>query len=189
MLPGLLTSGAQQGFHDFVGDFLGTGPNPITLPTLSSVTSLLQNPSSLVSTLYPGAASATGATTSPLSTIGSLIPKLTHLLSDPAALEAALLHLPNAISQVVAYPYTVLLPTADILNAAVISIPSYDVTLFLDGILQAVNGDPMGLVRAVGQPIASDVALYLYLTSVESAAITNPTEAAGPTSGFNGISG
>jgi hypothetical protein len=44
-------------------------------------------------------------------------------------------------------------------------------------------------MNAVGMPIASDVALYLYLTSVESAAITNPTEVAGPTSGFNGVGG
>jgi hypothetical protein len=189
MLPGLLASGAQQGMHDFVGDFMGTGPNPVTLPTVSSLTSLLNNPSSLTSsltTLY----SPAGAATSPLSTIGSLVTRVMHLASDPAALQSALLHLPNAISQVVAYPYTVLLPTADILNAAVISIPSYDVTLFLDGILQAVNGQPVqGLINAVGQPVASDVALYLYLASVESAAITNPTEAAGPTSGFVGING
>jgi hypothetical protein len=195
MLPGLLASGAQQGMHDFVGDFTGTGPNPVTLPTVSSLTSLLNNPSSLTSSLTSlyspaGAASGTNAATSPLSTIGSLVTRVMHLASDPAALPSALLHLPNAISQVVAYPYTVLLPTADILNAAVISIPSYDVTLFLNGVLQAVNGQPVqGLINAVGQPVASDVALYLYLASVESAAITNPTEAAGPTSGFVGING
>ena len=192
MMPGLLASGAQQGFHDFVGDFTGTGPNPVALPTVSSLTSLLQNPSSLTSsltTLYPSAAaaSATSAATGSLSSITSLFAKLPHLLSDPAALESALLRLPNAISQVVAYPYSVLLPTADVLNAAVISIPSYDVTLFLNGIMQAVNGQPVGLVHAVGQPIASDVALYLYLASLESSAITNPQEAAGPTSGFVGI--
>jgi hypothetical protein len=186
MLPGLLASGAQQGFHDFIGDFMGTGPNPVTLPTVSSLTSLLQNPSSLTSSLTSLYSPA--AATSPISSIASLIPKLTALVSDPAALESALLHLPNAISQVVAYPYTVLLPTADVLNAAVISIPSYDVTLFLDGILQAVNGQPVqGLINAVGQPIASDVALYLYLASLESSAITNPQEAAGPTSGFLGL--
>ncbi|MBW0014702.1 MAG: PE-PPE domain-containing protein [Mycobacterium sp.] len=189
MLPGLLASGAQQGFHDFVGDLMGTGPNPITLPTVSSLTSLLQNPTSLLSTLYPSAA-ATSAATPSISSIGSLLTGLPKLLSDPAAIEAALLHIPTALSQVVAYPYTVLLPTADILNAALISIPNYDITLFLDGISQAVNGQPVaGLMSAFGQPIASDVALYLYLTSVESAAITNPTEAAGPTSGFAGING
>jgi hypothetical protein len=193
MLPGLLAGGAQQGFHDFVGDFTGTGPNPVTLPTVSSVTSLLNNPSSLTSSLTSlyspaGAAGGTTAATSPLSSIASLVTKVTHLASDPAALESALLHLPNAISQVVAFPYTVLLPTADILNAAVISIPSYDVTLFLNGILQAVNGQPvMGLMNAVGMPVAADVGLYLYLVSLESAIITNPTEVAGPTSGFAGI--
>jgi hypothetical protein len=113
---------------------------------------------------------------------------VTKLASDPAALESALLHLPNAISQVVAFPYTVLLPTADILNAAVISIPSYDVSLFLNGITQAVNGQPvMGLVNAVGMPVAADVGLYTYLVSSESAIISNPTEVAGPTSGFSGI--
>jgi hypothetical protein len=193
MMPGLLASGAQQGFHDFVGDFTGTGPNPVTLPTLSSLTSLLNNPSSLTSTLYSsasgaasGTSSATSPTSSPLSIITSLVPKVTGLLSNPAALESALLHLPNAISEVVAYPYTVLLPTADVLNAAVISIPTYDFDLFLDGIMQAVNGQPVGLVHAFAQPIASDVALYLYLASLESAAITNPQEAAGPTSGFVG---
>ena len=61
-----------------------------------------------------------------------------------------------------------------------------DFDLFLDGIMQAVNGQPVGLVHAFAQPIASDVALYLYLASLESAAITNPQEAAGPTSGFVG---
>jgi hypothetical protein len=190
MMPGLLTSGAQQGVQNFVGDFTGTGPNPV-LPTVGSLTSLLHNPSSLISTVYPSASGASGAaspTTNPLSTITSLVTKVTELASNPAALVSALLHVPNALAQVVAYPYTVLLPTADILNAAVVSIPAYDLNLFFDGLLQAVNGQPLpGLMHAVGQPIASDIALYLYLLSVESAAITNPTEAAGPTSGFAGI--
>jgi len=56
--------------------------------------------------------------------------------------------------------YAVLLPTADFATAAVLSVPSYDVNLFLNGILQAVNGDPVGLVNAVGDLIAADVALF-----------------------------
>jgi hypothetical protein len=101
------------------------------------------------------------------------------------ALQSALLHLPNAIAQVVAVPYTAALASIDIANAAVIGIPSYDVTLFLDGIQQAVNGQPlMGLVNAVGQPIASDIALYLWLTSLEATIINSPTEAAGPATGL-----
>jgi hypothetical protein len=183
MMPGLLTSGAQQGFHNFVGDFTGTGPNPVALPTLSSVTSLLQNPSSLISSLTSLYSPA--AATSPLSMIGSLLTKVTTLASNPVALGSALLHLPNAVAQVVAYPYTAAIASLDVANAAVIGIPSYDVNLFLDGILQAVNGQPlMGLVNAVGQPIASDIGLYLWLASIESTIIASPTEAAGPATGL-----
>jgi hypothetical protein len=183
MMPGLLTSGAQQGFHNFVGDFNGTGPNPVTLPTLSSVTSLLQNPSSLTSSLTSLYSPA--AATDPLSMVGSLLTKVTTLASNPVALQSALLHLPNAISQVVAVPYTAALASIDIANAAVIGIPSYDVSLFLDGIQQAVNGQPlMGLVNAVGQPIASDIALYLWLSSLEATIVNSPTEAAGPNTGL-----
>ena len=40
-LPALLASGAGQGIHDFIGDFSGTGPHPVTLPSLNSITSLL----------------------------------------------------------------------------------------------------------------------------------------------------
>jgi hypothetical protein len=174
MLPGLLSSGAQQGFHDFMGDFNGSGPNPVTL-SFSSVT----NP---LTSLY---SSAAAATTGPLSPITSLVTNMSTLLTDPVALQSALVHFPNAIAQVVAVPYTAAIASLDIVNAAVIGIPSYDVTLFLDGIQQALNGQPlMGLVNAVGQPIASDVALYLWLGSLESTIINSPPEAAGPATGL-----
>ena len=52
-----------------------------------------------------------------------------------------------------------LLPTADIANAVLTSMPSYDVNLFLNGVLQVAHGDPMGLIHAVGYPIAADAAL------------------------------
>jgi PE-PPE domain-containing protein/PE family protein len=173
MLPGLLSSGAQQGFHDFMGDFTGSGPNPVTL-SFSSVT----NP---LTSLYSSAA----ATTGPLSPITSVVTNVSTLLTDPVALQSALVHLPNAIAQVISVPYTAALASLDIVNAAVIGIPSYDVNLFLDGIQQALNGQPlMGLVNAVGQPIASDVALYLWLGSLESTIINSPVEAAGPATGL-----
>ncbi len=92
----------------------------------------------------------------------SLPPVLSALVADPAALKPLVeQYLPYLISTTASGLYGKLLPTADILNAALISIPSYDVNLFLDGILQAVNGHPVsGLINAVGQPIASDIALY-----------------------------
>jgi hypothetical protein len=80
--------------------------------------------------------------------------------------------------------------TAEVLNAALISIPSYDLNLFLDGILQALNGQPVeGLINAVGQPIASDVGLYPWLLNLWVGAVTNPSEAAGPATGFVALGG
>ena len=180
-----MTSGTQQGIHNFFGDLTGTGPNPVTLPSLSSLTSLL-DPSSLTSVLYPSSGTASGTTA-----MTHLATGLSALAADPAALGSALLNVADTISNVAdtissaaSQLYGKLLPTADILNAALISIPAYDVNLFLDGILQAVNGQPvMGLINAVGQPVASDIALYLYLTSLEAAVITNPIESAGPATG------
>ena len=38
--------------------------------------------------------------------------------------------------------------------------PAYDVTLFLDGIQQAIHGSPIaGLINAIGRPLAADVGL------------------------------
>jgi hypothetical protein len=59
----------------------------------------------------------------------------------------------NTLSAVASTDYGALLPTADIANALLTSVPAYDVSLFLDG-LEAGN-----LLDAVGYPIAADVAL------------------------------
>jgi hypothetical protein len=36
-----------------------------------------------------------------------------------------------------------LLPSADLVSAGLITLPSYDLNLFLNGILQAFNGEPV----------------------------------------------
>ena len=203
-LPGLLQSGAQLGVQNFIGaEFNGTGPNPVPLPTLSSLASLL-NPSTLTSSLTSlvdassattsGASAAMGSATGAatglsgfLSNPLSLVPGLSAFIASPslATLGPVVTTLANTVSGVASDVYTLAYPTADILTAALISVPSYDVNLFLDGMLQAVNGDPVGgLVNAFGQPIASDIALYLWLGNLEAAVIANPTEAAGPATGI-----
>ncbi|MGO9158121.1 PE-PPE domain-containing protein, partial [Mycobacterium sp.] len=199
-LPGLLQSGAQLGMQNFIGDFTGTGPNPVTLPTLSSLASLLEHPSSsLTSLLGPllgttsGASAATGSATGLSALIANplaLAPGLSALIANPspAALGTVVTNLANTVSGVASDVYSLAYPTADILTAAVISIPSYDVNLFLDGLLQAVNGQPVaGLMNAFGQPIASDIGLYLWLANLEAAVIANPTEAAGPATGVPAV--
>jgi len=66
----------------------------------------------------------------------------------------------DRISTSLAGLYGSLLPTADIVNAIVISLPAYDVNLALSGLQQAISGKPIeGLVNAIGLPIAADVGL------------------------------
>jgi hypothetical protein len=146
-LLGLLGPGAQQGIHDFIGDFTGTGPNPVTLTSLNS---LLHS------------SSGTGGLTGALST-------LSPASFSIANLQAAITNTADTISRTASNAYSVLLPTADVLNGALISIPAYDVNLFLDGISQALNGQPvMGLVNAIGRPLVADLVLYMWLGEFES---------------------
>ena len=59
----------------------------------------------------------------------------------------------NALSGASSDAYSILLPTADVANALVTSLPAYDLTLFAAGLQ---NGD---LVSAIVQPIATDTYL------------------------------
>lgn len=75
------------------------------------------------------------------------------------ALKSANTNITTAITSAAADTYAVALPTADIINTLVTTVPSYDLNLFLDGIQQAFNGDPAGLFNAIGKPIAANVAV------------------------------
>jgi hypothetical protein len=159
-LPGLLTSGTQLGVHNFIGDLTGTGPNPVVLPSLGSVSSLLTSSS--------GTASMTSALTNPVMTLASVA-------ADPAALESAIPNLLNTIPNYLntlgaglSNVYGAILPTLDIANAAVLSVPAFDITLFTAGIQQAIDGQPLaGFVNAIAMPIAADIAIYLLLGQFE----------------------
>jgi len=128
-LPGLLVSGAEQGVENFIGDFTGTGPNPVTMESLSS----LLDPSS-----------GTAGASADLST------ELSALASDPAS---SFTDLVNTLSNVASTAYGVLLPTANTVNALLTSLPAYDASLFVDN-LQAGN-----VLDAVGLPIAADLGI------------------------------
>jgi PE-PPE domain/PE family len=147
----LLGPGAEQGVHNFVGDFTGTGPNPVTL---TSVSSLLHSSS--------GSGGLTGAVTT-----------LSPASFSVANLQAAITNTANTISSTASNLYGALLPTADVINAALVSVPAYDVNLFLDGISQAINGQPvLGLANAFARPVAADIALYLFLAEIEGTALS-----------------
>lgn len=132
-----LAAGTPQGISAFMNDVDALGVP--SLPSLASTGSIAMNGLGLPAAL-------TAAQLSPTSIIESL--------------ETANTTVVNGISTVASNLYATLLPTADIANALVTAVPSYDVNLFLNGILQAINGDPTGgLIYAFGAPIAADVAL------------------------------
>ncbi len=66
----------------------------------------------------------------------------------------------DAISGTVAGLYAPLLPTADVINAIVLSLPAYSLNLFLYGMEKVFSGDIVGgLLDAFGLPIAANVGL------------------------------
>jgi hypothetical protein len=73
------------------------------------------------------------------------------LAADPGA---SLTDLINALTSATSAAYSALLPTADIINSLVTSMPAYDVSLFTEALS---NGG--GLIDALGLPLAADTAL------------------------------
>src|SRR5271166_4530141 len=91
-----------------------------------------------------------------------------------SGLQAANTNIADALSSAFSTAYATLLPTADIVTGGLITLPSYDVNLFLNGILQAVNGDPVqGLINAIGDPIAADIGLVMFGGVVEGYVLLN----------------
>lgn len=133
MLPGLLVSGAEEGVEDFIGDFTGTGPNPVDL----SLTSLTDSSS---------------GTTNELSDIAI---DLESLVSNPSG---SLTDFADTISDDLQAVYSTLLPTADILNALTTSLPAYDLALFEDNLSDPI--DAIGLPIAADLGIGIYLANY-----------------------------
>ncbi len=123
-------NGIGQGITDFINDF---GPTGSVMRELSSIQ-------------LPNPASFTFALPTPSEVITSI--------------QAFVTDFPNALSYSAASLYSGLLPTADVVNAVLTSLPGYSAALFLGGVKQMLNGDLIGgLVNAVGLPIAANVGL------------------------------
>ncbi|SPM30680.1 PE family protein [Mycobacterium terramassiliense] len=146
-----LISGIHQGIGAAIGDFRAEGP-----PQLPSLQDMAQ-------------ALASGAPGSGTPALPAGPPTITDLLSG---LEAANTQIVGAGTTAFSTAYSTLLPTADIATAALASLPSYDVNLFLNGIAQMVNGQPLdGLINAFGNPVAADVGLLPMLGGLEVAVL------------------
>ena len=91
---------------------------------------------------------------------------------NASSLQAANTQIVDATTTAVSTAYSTLLPTADIATAVLVSLPSYDVNLFLNGMIQVVNGQPLeGLINAVGYPIATDAGLLPLTAGLEVAVL------------------
>ncbi|OBI89389.1 PE-PPE domain-containing protein [Mycobacterium sp. 1245805.9] len=145
-----LVSGVHQGVGAAIGDLYAEGPPQ--LPSLQDISQALTSSSGPGSLALP---------TGP--------PTLTDLISG---LESANTQIVGAATTAFSTAYATLLPTADITTAVLVSLPSYDLNLFLDGVNQMVNGQPLaGLVNAIGYPIAADVGLLPLLGGLEVAVL------------------
>lgn len=139
-----LITGAQQGGHAFVTD-ISAEASGLSLASLSSSVNHLTTTGQAVGTNLQAGLTAFAA--NPVDTI-------------IGAIQTANTEVSTFVSSTASTLYSVLLPTADILNAVVVSLPSYDVNLFLNGIQEAIGGDLLGgLQYALVAPIAADVGL------------------------------
>ncbi len=146
VLAGDLITGTQQGIGSAAGDLMAERLSSSPGATLSGMANFLSS----VSLPSPG------TLLSPASIDGFI-----------QCLEAANTKVADAISSATSTGYSLLLPTADIANTLFTSIPSYDVNLFLGGIAQAAGGDPIGLLNAVGDPLAADTGLLTVAGGIE----------------------
>jgi hypothetical protein len=149
-----LISGTQQGMTAFVGDLSHLGTTSASAVSLSSLKGLLS-----------GAASGGAA---------PALPAQTSIQSIISGIQSANTNIVGTLTTDVTAAYATLLPTADLGTFLLVSLPSYDVNLFLQGITQAVNGQPIqGLVNAFGLPIAADVGLTTVAGGFEFTVIEN----------------
>ena len=166
------------------GDNLGYSDAPANVPTPFGLFPDV-NPTTLANELIAGTESGFQAFESELSNPAALLSSLagsptalTTFFSDPfTGLETEFsspetvgttpTDLVNAISSATSTAYSTLLPTADIVNALVTSLPSYDVSLITDNLS---TGD---LLDAFGLPVAADTALGTLAAGFEVEVISN----------------
>ncbi|ETW21877.1 PE family protein [Mycobacterium gastri] len=149
---GALVTGTQQGVGAFASDIAAMGVPALPDLSLSGTASPLTPPDLFGQPPTPATVSIDSVITS---------------------LQAANTAATNAVSNAMSGGYSALLATADIANAVLTSLPSYDLSLFLDGIAQAANGDPAGLVNAIGRPIAANAGLLTFGAGFELIVIGN----------------
>jgi hypothetical protein len=160
-----LATGTQQGVSQFCSD-LASLPSP-SVPHVSSGTTF--DPVAALSSFATSSADAIKHVDAASLLSVSSLRSTAHGAID--YVQTANTAISTAVSTIVANHAALLLPTADIALAIGVTLPSYDLNLFLDGIQTALEGNPYGLVDAIGYPIAANtglipLALFLELLSI-----------------------
>jgi hypothetical protein len=101
------------------------------------------------------------------SSMTELLTALSTDLSSPEAFGNTFTNIVNTLSSALATAYSTLVPTANVANALLTTLPNYDLTLFLNGL------EGGSLVDAIGYPIAADEALLPLAGLIDFAAIAN----------------
>jgi hypothetical protein len=140
-----LVDGFHQGISDATNTLAAQGP-----PHLPSPSALSQGLTSLFS----------GSSTPPAGP-----PTITDILTG---LQTTNTRIANTVTTATSAGSWALLATADRAAAVWLTLPSYGVNIFLDGILQALDGQPLeGLINAIGRPIAANLGLVTVLGGME----------------------
>ena len=164
-----LTYLINLGYGDGSLGYSVTADSPANVPTPFGLFPDV-NPSTVLSTLvtdteqgfqnlmsgtdpYAAATDSASSAVDSASSGQSLTDLLSALSADAANPAASLTDFANAISSAASTAYSTLLPTTDIINSLVTSLPAYDVSLFTDNLS---NGD---ILDALGLPLAADTAI------------------------------
>jgi hypothetical protein len=102
--------------------------------------------------------------------LSALLGSSTDSSSELVSSTASFTDIVNAITSATSTLYSTLVPAADVANALLTTLPTYDLTLFADHL----SG---GLVDAIGYPIAADEALVPLAGLIDFAAIANAVQA------------
>ncbi len=151
---GDLVTGTQQGVSNFSTE-LGSSLSAASTSALSGLASF--NPAAALNSL---------ATTLNSTSAYSFIEGLKTVNTGIA----------NAASTFISSNSSLFLPTADLVSGLVFDLPSYDVNLFLNGVSDALNGNPYGLVEALAYPIAANTGLAALAGFVEAEVLLHVVE-------------
>jgi hypothetical protein len=123
--------------------------------TEQGITNLVNDPAAFTVSLDPASSEL------------SFTDLLSALSTDAANPAASLTEIVNGISSATSTAYSLLLPTADIVNALVTSLPAYDTSIFVDTLS---NGD---IIDALGLPAAATTAIFTLAAGFEVSIISD----------------